>query len=86
VIPQVVSVRVRPRQGRGFRIWVPLLPFLLILSPLLVLAVLVGAVALLARRINPVRVFGAGWHLFSAMRGTLIDITEGDTTVFVRIS
>ncbi|MFD2765401.1 hypothetical protein [Micromonospora eburnea] len=86
-MPQVVSVRVRNGRGRRVRLWIPILPVLLVLSPvlLLALAVAVAAVACLVWRINPVRALDAGWGLLCALRGTRIEIEHSRTAVLVDI-
>ncbi|MFJ2248789.1 hypothetical protein [Streptomyces sp. NPDC087862] len=54
MIPQLVTVgRCRP-DGRRRRLYVPVLPVLLVLSPLLLLAVPVGLVACHVTRVSPV--------------------------------
>ncbi len=60
MMPNLVTVRHRRPDGRRLRLYVPVLPVLLVLSPLLLLAVPVGLVACLATRVSPV----------GALRGT----------------
>lgn len=72
MIPQLVTVRVN-----RFRIWVPVLPVLLLLVPAVVVACLVY-------RISVWRALGAGWRILCALRGTLFDIADGETAVLVR--
>jgi hypothetical protein len=84
-MPQLLTVRVKRLKGRPIRIWVPVLPVVLVLSPLLILAALAAAVACLMYRISVMRAFGAGWRLFCALRGTRFDIDEGRTAVLVSI-
>ncbi|MEV4622312.1 hypothetical protein AB0J74_26810 [Asanoa sp. NPDC049573] len=86
MIPQLVTLRMnRPGGRRPLRLFIPVLPVLLILSPLLLLAVLAGAVACLIFRVS---VFGALrgiGHLLSALRGTRIEIEQGHTAVLVSL-
>ena len=42
-MPQLVTVRVEHPRGRPIRIWVPILPVVLVFAPIVVLAVLVAA-------------------------------------------
>lgn len=86
MMPQLVRVRVKGREGRGVRLWIPLLPVLLIFSPLLVIAGLVAAIACVVYRVNPFRVLATGWRIWSALTGTRIDIQQGGTAVLVQIS
>lgn len=85
MIPQLLTVRVKHKEGRVIRIWVPVLPMVLVLSPLLVLAALAAAVACLVYRIRVMQAFGAGWRLFCALPGTRFDVHEGRTAVLVTI-
>jgi hypothetical protein len=84
-MPQLVTVRVRPSNGRPVRVPVPVLPVLLILSPLVVLAAGVAAVACVVYRISVLRAFGTGWGIVSALPGTRFDSEHGRTAVLVTI-
>jgi hypothetical protein len=85
MIPQLVTVRHRRPDGRGLRLYVPVLPVLLVLSPLLLLAVLVGLVACLATRVSPVGALRGTGQLLWALPGTRIEIEQGRTAVQVSI-
>lgn len=84
-MPQLLTLRVKRPKGRPIRIWVPVLPVVLVLSPLLILAALVAAVACLVYRVRVMRAFGTGWRLFCALPGTRVDVHEGRTAVLVSI-
>jgi hypothetical protein len=86
MMPQLVTVRFRGENGRTHRFWVPVLPIALVLSPLLILAAVVAAIACLIYRIDPVRALGGMWQLFTAMRGSRIDVEQGRMAVLVTIS
>jgi hypothetical protein len=85
MMPQLLTVRIRQPEGRPVRIWIPVLPMLLVLCPLVVLAVLGAAVACLVFRVDLARGLGAGWRLVSALPGTRVDVNQGDTAVLVAI-
>lgn len=85
MMPQLLTVRVKPGNGRPIRIWVPVLPVLLVLSPVLVLAAVVAAAACLVYRISVPRAFGTGWRMMSALPGTRCDVEHGRTAVLVTI-
>jgi hypothetical protein len=85
MMPRLVTVQVRGPQRRAFRLWIPLLPVLLVTSPVLILAGLVAAVACLSYRINPVRALGTGWRLVCALPGTRVDVEQGRAAVLVDI-
>jgi hypothetical protein len=85
MMPQLLTVRVNRRAGRPIRIWVPILPVALVLSPVLVLAVLGAAVACLMYGVDVMRALGTGWRIVSALPGTRVDLGQGPTAVFVAI-
>jgi hypothetical protein len=85
MMPQLLTVRVKRPNGRPIRIWVPVLPVLLVLSPVVVLAVVVAAVACLVYRISLLRALGTGWRIMSALPGTRLDVEHGRTAVLVTI-
>ncbi|TDD05411.1 hypothetical protein E1292_17265 [Nonomuraea deserti] len=85
MMPQSVTVRVERPEGRPIRIWVPVLPVVLVLSPVVALAVLGAAVACLVYRVSVVRALGAGWRVVSALPGTRVDIEQDRTAVLVAI-
>lgn len=85
MIPQLLTVQVNRPDGRPIRIWIPVLPVLLILSPLILLAVLAAAVACLVFRVNAPRALRTAWRIVAALRGTRIDIEQGRTGVLVAI-
>ena len=63
MIPQLVTVRYRRSDGRWLRLYVPVLPVVAVLSPLLLLAVLAGLVACLATGMSPVGALRGAWQL-----------------------
>jgi len=85
MIPHQVTVRHRRPDGRWLRLYVPVLPVLLVLSPLLLLAVLVGLVACLATRVSPVGALRGTGQLLWALPGTRIEVEQGRTAVLVSI-
>jgi hypothetical protein len=85
MIPQLVTVRHRRPNGRWLRLYVPVLPVLLVLSPLLLLAVLAGLVACLATRVSPVGALRGTGQLLWALPGTRIEVEQGRTAVLVSV-
>ncbi len=85
MIPQLVTVRHRRPDGRWLRLYVPVLPVLLVLSPLLLLAVLAGLAACLAFRISPVGALRGAGQLLWALPGTRFEIEEGRTALLVSV-
>ena len=84
-MPQLLTVRVKRPDGRPIRIWVPVLPIVLVFSPVLVLAVLVAAVACLVYRVRVLRALGTSWRVISALPGTRVDVAQGRTALLVAI-
>ena len=84
-MPQLLTVRVKRPDGRPIRIWVPVLPVVLVLSPVVVLAVLAAAVACVVYHVSAVRALGTGWRIVSALPGTRVDVEQGRTAVLVTI-
>ena len=84
-MPHLLTVRVKRPDGRPIRIWVPVLPVVLVLSPAIVLAALVAAGACLAYRVSVVRALSTSWRIVSALPGTRVDVEQGRTAVLVTI-
>ncbi len=85
MIPHLVTVRHRRPDGRWLRLYVPVLPVLLVLSPLLLLAVLAGLVACLATGVSPVGALRGAGQLLRALPGTRIEIEEGRTALLISV-
>ncbi|MEU6721495.1 hypothetical protein ABZ897_59495 [Nonomuraea sp. NPDC046802] len=85
MMPQLVTVRVKRPDRRPIRVWVPVLPVVLVLSPIVVLAVLGAVVACLIYRLSVVRALGTGWRIVWALPGTRLDMEFSRTAVLVAI-
>lgn len=85
MIPHLVTVRRRRPNGRWLRLHIPVLPVLLLLSPLLLLAALVGLVGCLATRVSPVGALRGTGQLLRALPGTQIEVEHGRTVVLVSV-
>ncbi|MEV7185702.1 hypothetical protein [Kitasatospora sp. NPDC093102] len=85
MIPQLVTVdRGRPG-GRRRRLYVPVLPILLLLSPLLLLAVLAGLVFCLVIRVSPGGALLRTGQMLWTLPGSRFEMEQGDTAVRVSI-
>ncbi|MEV0404976.1 hypothetical protein [Actinoallomurus sp. NPDC050550] len=82
MIPQLVTVRHRRRNGRWLRLYVPVVPVVLVLSPLLLLA---GLVACLVFRVSPVGALRGIGRLLWALPGTRFEFEQGRTAVLVSV-
>jgi hypothetical protein len=85
MMPQLLTVRVEHPGRRTLRFWVPVLPLVLLLSPILLLAVLAAFVACAIFSIDAVRALGTVWRMVAALPGTRVDIQEGRTAVLVTV-
>jgi hypothetical protein len=85
MIPQLVTVRHRRTNGRWLRLYIPVLPVLLVLSPVLVLAVLAGLVACVVTRISPVGALRGTGQLLCALPGTRIEVQQGRTALLISV-
>ena len=85
MIPQLVTVRYRPPSGRGLRLYVPVVPVALLLSPLLLLAVIAGLFVGRAFGVSPVGALRGAWHLLWALPGTRIDMEDGQTALLISV-
>lgn len=79
-MPRLVTVRVVQPDGRPLRIWVPVLPVVLLLSPFLLLALLAAAIAGQLYRVDVPQVLDAGWRMVCALPGTRIDVDDVHVT------
>ncbi|TDC56178.1 hypothetical protein E1281_08710 [Actinomadura sp. KC345] len=85
MVPQLVTVSHRHRGGRRLRLYVPVVPMLLVLSPLLVFAVPAGLVACLVFRVSPMGALRGTGELLWALPGARIEIEQGRTAVLVSV-
>ena len=85
MIPQLVTQRHRGPGRRGLRLYVPVLPAALVLSPLLLLAAAAGLVACLLFEVSPVGALRGTGRLLWALPGTRIEIAEGRTVLLLSV-
>ncbi|RKR86801.1 hypothetical protein BDK92_1068 [Micromonospora pisi] len=85
MIPQLVTASYRRRNGRWLRLYVPVLPVLLVLSPLLLLVVLGGLVACLVFRVSPVGALRGTGRLLWALPGSRFELEDGQMAVLVSV-
>jgi hypothetical protein len=85
MIPQLVTVRGHRPDGRPLRWYVPVLPVLLVLSPLLLLAVLGGLIACRIFGVSPVGALRGAGQLLWALPGSQFEIEQGRTAVRVSV-
>ena len=85
MMPQLVTVRYRRPEGRGLRLYIPVLPVAVVLSPLLLLAVLAGLATCPCFGVSPAGALRAAGQLLWALPGARFEIEEGRTAFLVSI-
>jgi hypothetical protein len=85
MIPQLVTLRHRRSDGRWRRVYLPVLPLALLLSPLLLLAVLGGLVACLMFKVSFAGALAGVWRLVWALPGMRFEMEQGRTAVLVSV-
>jgi len=85
VIPLMMVVGFRTYKRHGFRLWIPLFLVWLLLLPLVLVLLPVAFIALVVVRINPFRALAAGWQILTGLRGTHIEVEDGNALVLIRI-
>jgi hypothetical protein len=80
MIPLLAKVRMVTDRGRRIRLWIPFLPLLVLLSPLLVPA---AVIACLWYRVPVGRALLTGVQVLAALNGTRVAIDEGRTVFYV---
>lgn len=85
MIPLMLVVGIRKYGRRGFRMWIPLFLIWLLLLPLVLVLLPLAFIALLIVRVNPFRVFIGLWRVVAGLKGTHIEVDDGDASVLVRI-
>ncbi|MFE7168575.1 hypothetical protein [Streptomyces sp. NPDC057616] len=84
-MPQLVTVRRRRPDGRRRRLYVPVVPVLLVLSPLLLLAALAGLVACRVFGVSPAGALRGTGQLLWALPGTRFELEYDRKAVLVSV-
>jgi hypothetical protein len=85
MIPLIVFIKWRTRTQRRFGIWLPLFLLWLALLPIVLLLLPFFVIACLLARMNPFRLFVAGWRLLAGLPGTRIEFEHQHHMVLLRI-
>lgn len=80
MIPLLATVRLVTDSGRRIRLWIPFLPLVVLISPLLVLA---AVIACLWYRIPVGRALVTGWQVLAGLSGTRVAVNDRQTVVYV---
>lgn len=84
-MPQLVTVRIHSRHGRRVRLWIPLLPVFIVLSPVLLLVLGAVVIGCLVVRVRPLRAVATGGRLLWALSGTQFEFQQGRSAVLVTV-
>jgi hypothetical protein len=85
MIPNLVTVRYRSPGHRGVRLYIPVLPVVLVLSPLLVLAVLGGLVACVIFKVSPAGALRGAGRVLWALPGTRIEYEDDQMALLLSV-
>ena len=85
MIPQLVTVRYRRSDGRWRRLYIPVLPVLLVLAPLLVLAVLAGLIVGRVYGVSPMGALRGAGRLLWTLPGARFEIEESQTAFLISV-
>ncbi|MFH8618128.1 hypothetical protein ACH4E8_24105 [Streptomyces sp. NPDC017979] len=85
-MPQLVTARYCRADGRTRRLYVPVVPVLLVLAPLVLLAVVGGLIACRVFGIRPGGALGGVGRLLCALPGARFEMQQGRTAVLIKVS
>jgi hypothetical protein len=85
MMPQLVTMRYRGPNGHRRRLWVPVVPVVLVLSPLLVLAVVGGLIVGRVYGISPRGALRGVRQVVWALPGARFEIEDGQTSLLVSV-
>lgn len=76
------EVRAAPKR---FRLWLPLTPLLILLSPLLLLAIVIAAFLPYPLGVNPTHLVIEGVRTLLALHGTRVEVQSPDASILINI-
>ena len=85
ILPLVAIVRVRTFEGRHVALWVPLFLLWLLLLPFAVVLTPVFVIVCLAVGVDPLNAIATFWRLFAGFAGTHVEVDSPSSTVFVHV-
>jgi hypothetical protein len=86
MIFQIATINIRHQRGSVFRLRIPLLLVWVLLLPVALLLLPVILIACLVRRVHPFPPLAALVQILAALRGTHVEVGEGERSVLVDIS
>ncbi|HEX2594567.1 MAG TPA: hypothetical protein VHL34_23895 [Rhizomicrobium sp.] len=85
ILPLVAVVRIRTLEGRHLNIWLPLFLLWLLLLPFAVVLTPVFVIVCLAVGVDPFAAIASCWRIFAAFCGTHVEVDSPNATVFVHV-
>lgn len=85
MIPLMLVLGFRTYRRRGVRLWIPLFLVWLLLLPLVLVLLPLACIALAIMRINPFRVIATGWQILAGLKGTHVEVEDGNALILIRI-
>ncbi|MGB7624253.1 MAG: hypothetical protein WBN92_18045 [Terriglobia bacterium] len=86
MIFQMVTIHIRHQRGGVFHLRIPLLLVWLLLLPVALLLLPVIFIACLVRRVDPFRALSALAQILGALKGTHVEVGDGDRSVLIDIT
>ena len=85
MLPLVVRVHVLGRAGRGVRLWIPLFLMWLLLLPFALIVLPVLFVVCIVVDVDPFPALGAIWRVLCGLSGAHVEVEAPDASVFVSV-
>ena len=85
MLPLVVRVHVFGRAGRSVRLWIPLFLLWLLLIPFALIVLPVLFVVCVVADVDPFPAFGAVWRVLCGLSGAHVEVEAPDASVFVHV-
>ena len=85
MIPLVVRVHVRGRAGRSVRLWIPLFLLWLLMLPFALVVLPVLFVVCIVVDVDPFPALAAVWRVLCGLSGAHVEVDAPDASVFVHV-
>jgi hypothetical protein len=85
IFPLVAIVRVKTLEGRYISLWVPLFLLWLLLLPFAAVLTPVFVIVCLAVGVDPFSALASAWRIVSSLCGTHVEVDSPSATVFVHV-
>ena len=85
MLPLVVRVHVTGRAGRGVRLWIPLFLMWLLLLPFALIVLPVLFVVCIVVDVDPLPALVAIWRVLCGLSGAHVEVEAPDASVFVHV-